>query len=71
MNSDGKTWYLYPGRGLLELAGCYLDASLIEMHPNNMNREHGLILSNAWKPLLHTLKEKRDNHTIHNNPTAP
>ena len=21
MNSDGKMWFLYPGRGLLELAG--------------------------------------------------
>ena len=29
-----------------------------------------LILSTAWKPLLHTLKEKRDKHTTHNNPTA-
>jgi hypothetical protein len=42
----------------------------IEMYPNNMNREDGLTLSTAWKPLLHTLKGKRYKQNTNNNSTA-
>lgn len=46
------------------------EAIEIEMHPNNMNREDGLILSTAWRPLLRKLREKRDKHSTYNKPTA-
>jgi hypothetical protein len=46
------------------------EAIEIQMHLNNMNREDGLVLSTACKPLLHTLKEKRDKQNTHNNLTA-
>jgi hypothetical protein len=40
------------------------------LHTNNRNKEGGLILSTAWKHLLHRLNEKRDKHTSYKNPTA-
>jgi hypothetical protein len=43
---------------------CICKALEIEKHPWNFNMDDGLVLSESWKPLIHTLK---NNLTINNN----
>jgi hypothetical protein len=35
------------------------EAIEIQLYPNNINKEKGLHLRRAWKPLLHKIKDKR------------
>jgi hypothetical protein len=40
------------------------EAIEIELHPNNMNREYGLVPSQAWKPLIHALRCSLNNKSL-------
>jgi hypothetical protein len=46
------------------------EATEIELHPNNMNKEDGLRLSRSWKSLIHTLEGRRE-RPIHQSQSRP
>ena len=36
------------------------EAIKIEKHPQNLNRDDGMDLSNSWKPLIQTLRKNEN-----------
>jgi hypothetical protein len=55
---------------ILSTKATYMDRMIreaieIELHPNNVNRENGVHLSQARKPLMHTLKGRREHRVWH------
>jgi hypothetical protein len=41
-----------------------MEAIEVDLHPNNINREDGLILSGAWKPIIRLLKENSNSPSL-------
>jgi hypothetical protein len=54
---------------ILSTKSGYLDCLIMEaievdLHPNNINREDGLIISGAWKPIIRLMKEKSNSPSL-------